>query len=327
MHERNTATIQETRLKEKMKREMGETVYRALLDPEVTELRLNEDHRVWVVRQGCNAEVLCTMSPSSSLALLGSVAHSLGLVANADNPVVEGEFYIDNSRFAGTLPPISAAPTFVIRKKALKIFTFADYVAAGIMSPFQKTFFEKAIVDKKNILVIGGTYSGKTTLVNAFIDAISTLCPNDRLVIIEDTNELQCKAEDSTIMRSNSNVSSSRLLKLTLRFTPDRILFGEVRGGEALELLKSWNTGHPGGLCTLHAKSAYGGLLRLEECISEISNADMSRFISEAVDVVVFIEKHGGSRRISEVLEVDGLNDGKYITRQIVENVKPHVVK
>lgn len=328
MQDEKTLVIQENRLKEKIKRELGETILSALLDPSVIEIQLNPDHRVWVIKLGCDPEFLCEMPPSKSNALIGSVAHALGTIANADHPIVEGEFFLDGSRFEGLLPPVVSAPAFVVRKKATKIFTFADYVKSGIMSAFQKQYLENAVKAKKNILVVGGTGSGKTTLVNAFINAIAELCPDDRLAIIEDTAEIQCRQENAIVMRSTATTPSSRLLKATLRLTPDRILFGEVRGGEALELLKSWNTGHPGGLCTIHANDAYGGLLRLEQCISEITSADMRKFISETVDVVVFIKKQkDGSRLLSEVMEIGGLKDGDYVTKLITESAaKPHVV-
>ncbi len=318
---RETHKAQGDRLIEKIKRELGREFLEALQDPNVTELQLNPDKKVFVVERGQVPREIGTMDAYSSHALIGSVAHALCTVVTPENPIVEGEFPLDGSRFEGLIPPVVANPIFTIRKKAISIFTLDDYVAKGSMTSTQRSAIHKAIIDRKNILVVGGTNSGKTTLVNAIINAISNLCPDDRLVIIEDTAELQCSAKNAVLLRSTEKVSAGRLLKATLRLTPDRIVFGEVRGGEALELLKSWNTGHPGGCCTIHANSAYEGLSRLQEAIAEVTEADMRNLISSAVNVTIFIEKNEDQKRVlKEILEITGHRDGKYITLPVVNN-------
>jgi len=163
-----------------------------------------------------------------------------------------------------------------------------------------------------NILVAGGTSSGKTTLANAVIQGISTLCPQDRVLIIEDTAEIQCAAENALIFRANADVDLLRLLRISLCYRPDRILVGEVRGSEALALLKAWNTGHPGGVATIHANSAEAALIRLEQLIAEVGAVGMSPLIAEAVDLVVFMEKQRGKRRVREIIGVTGITATGY---------------
>lgn len=178
-------------------------------------------------------------------------------------------------------------------------------------------FLIDAIKKRKNILVVGGTGSGKTTFTNAIIDSIVRIHPNHRLIIIEDTAEIQCAAKNKLTLRATEETSMLRLLKATMRLRPDRILIGEVRGKEALDLLKAWNTGHPGGVATVHASSAKGGLIRMEQLIAESAAAQMKELIAEAVDIVVFIEKTATSRQIKEVIEVTGFDP---YTKQYVIN-------
>jgi type IV secretion system protein TrbB len=292
---------------EKLKRELGNEILTALNDPTVIEIMANSDLTLWVERLGQQPEHIGTTNAAAIKAVIGTVASSLGVVATVENPIVEGELPLDGSRFAGILPPIVSNPSFTIRKKATKIITLDEYIESTIMTPEQGSLIKEAISNRQNIIVCGGTGSGKTTLVNAVIDALCDIAPNDRLVIIEDTNELQCKAKNKEILRASKDVSQQDLLKVTLRLRPDRIITGEVRGGEALNLLKSWNTGHPGGICTLHANSAIEALTRLEQMIGEVSNGDMSDFIANTVDLVIFIEKikEMPKRKVREMMRVE----------------------
>lgn len=291
---------------EKLKRELGNEILAALNDPSVIEVMANSDLTLWVEKLGQEPEHIGTTNAAAIKAVIGTVASSVGAVATVENPIIEGELPLDGSRFAGILPPIVSNPSFTIRKKATKVITLDEYVSDCIMTPEQADAIRGAINDKQNIIVCGGTGSGKTTLVNAVIEALCQIAPDDRLVIIEDTNELQCSAKNKEIMRASKDVSQQDLLKVTLRFRPDRIITGEVRGGEALTLLKSWNTGHPGGICTLHANSAVEALTRLEQMIGEVSNGDMTEFISNTVDLVIFIEKNKGipKRKVKEIMQV-----------------------
>lgn len=290
------------RLNTKILRELGTTICAALEDPEVIEIMLNSDGRVWVDKMGKDMSPIGEMSAPNALALLGTIADSLDTVVTKQSPILEGELPVDGSRFEGLIPPLVAHPTFTIRKKALMVFTLDDYVEQGIMTAEQREQVHQSAKDKHNILVVGGTGSGKTTLTNAIIAEMVDVTPNDRLVIMEDTAEIQCSAENAVILRTSIDVGMQQLLKATMRLRPDRIIVGEVRSAEALALLKAWNTGHPGGIATIHANSASGGLVRLEQLIAESGiQADMKALISEAVDMIIFIEKQGGGRKISEI--------------------------
>lgn len=228
------------------------------------------------------------------------VASSIGATCNKDSPLLSAELPSSGSRFQGVLPPIAQAPSFSIRKKALKVFTIDDYVTQNILTVDHAQKIRQAVLERKNILIVGGTGSGKTTLANAILDLIAHT--GDRIVILEDTQELQCSALDSVSLRTKDGQTSMRdLLKATLRLRPDRIVVGEVRGAEALDLIKSWNTGHPGGCATIHADSAPKALTRLEHLVLE-SGVKLSReAILETVNLFIFIEKVGATRRISHV--------------------------
>lgn len=290
------------RLHSKITRELGREVMTALQDDTVIEVMLNTDGRLWCDRLGEGMSCIGEMSMPNALALLGTIADGLGTVITKQSPILEGELPLDGSRFEGLIPPVVARPTFTIRKKALLIYTLDDYVQQGIMNAKQKAQIQEAITARRNILVVGGTGSGKTTLTNAIIAEMVALTPEDRLVIMEDTAEIQCRADNAVILRTSIDISMQQLLRATMRLRPDRIIVGEVRGAEALALLKSWNTGHPGGIATLHANSADSGLVRLEQLIAESGiQADMKALIDEAVDLVIFIEKQGGKRVIKEI--------------------------
>ncbi|MNG06315.1 putative conjugal transfer protein [compost metagenome] len=187
------------------------------------------------------------------------------------------------------------------------------------MTAAQCASIKKAVREHRNILVIGGTGTGKTTLVNAIIDDMVVGFPSERVFIIEDTGEIQCSAANFVQYHTTIEVSMTHLLKTTLRMRPDRILVGEVRGEEALDLLDAWNTGHPGGAATLHANSAAEGLTRLKSLVSRNKSApaEIEPLIGEAVHVVISIARIPEGRRIQEILEISGHENGRYITRNI----------
>lgn len=305
------------RICEKLRAEMGATLLGYLEDDDIIEIMLNPDGRLWTEGHSSGIVDRGTIDHAKGVAIIGTVAAACGTVVTKDMPVLSGELPLDGSRFQGMIPPVCVGPTFTIRKKAVKVFTLDNYVDSEIMTPDIANRLRTAILDKRNIVIAGGTGSGKTTLTNAGIDALQALCPDERLVIIEDTAEIQCKQENAVIMRSNDTVSMNDLLRSTMRMRPDRIIVGEVRGGEALTLLKSWNTGHPGGFATVHANSAVSALDRLEQLISEVSVAPMGRLIGEVVDIVLFIEKANGVRRIGQMIEVAGHDGQTYLTHQI----------
>jgi type IV secretion system protein VirB11 len=307
------------RVLDKLKKELGATVRGALEDPEVVDVILNPDGKLWVNRLGkgktFTGEV---MLPHMALSMLGTVATLLQTEINRENPILQGELPIDGSRIEGVIPPITAAPVFAIRKKAAAVFPLSAYVDQGRMTEEQKEIIQKAIRERKNVLICGGTGSGKTTLGNAILRELAEQCPSERAVILEDTVELQCALEDKTELRTWGKIKLTTLLHATLRLLPDRIIVGEIRGAEVLDLLKSWNTGHPGGFATVHANDALSALTRLELLMIEADVPPNPRLIAEAVDIVVFFTKAARiGPKLQEIIEVLGFENGNYQTRRI----------
>lgn len=304
----------------KIRRDLGPQICGFLEEPSVVEIMLNPDGALWVERQGEPMRRVGDMQDAAAEALIATVAAMMKTTVTRENPILECELPGDGSRFEALIPPIVARPSFTIRRKATRVFTLADYVAAGTMTEAQRQVIENSIVQRKNILVVGGTGTGKTTLTNAILDGMAALAAGDRIVTIEDTNELQCNAENVVPLRATDQVDMQRLLKATMRLRPDRIVVGEVRGKEALALLKAWNTGHPGGVATVHANDGLGGLLRLETLVAEGSLNPMPQTIAAAVNTVIVIAKTPNGRRITEVLQVHGWDGQNYLTSNINES-------
>lgn len=291
---------------EKILRELGSDIRALLEDRSVIEIMLNADGLLWGERLGKGLETLGAFPTAQAEALIYSLAAYHNTTITRDNPILECELPPYGARFEALIPPVVAAPVFTIRCRASQVFTLAEYVSAGILNECQKEQLEAAVRERKNILVAGGTGSGKTTLANALIAEIVRTHPDHRLVIIEDTAEIQCAAENAVLLHATDSIDMLRLLKATMRLRPDRILVGEVRGPEALALLKAWNTGHPGGVATVHANSAKAALIRLEQLIAEASPTPMPVLIGEAVDLVVSITKTSTGRSVQEILHVRG---------------------
>ncbi len=302
-------TLMDERLINNLRYNLGNNVMTALEDPNVVEIILNSDGTLWVERLGEKMTVIGEMNEAQGRLVVSLIASALETVVTVENPIVEGELPIDGSRFEGSLPPICTAPSFAIRKKASTVFPLESYVQNGIMPESLFNIFSSSLQNKKNILVVGGTGSGKTTFVNALIKRLSEISPDDRLIILEDTMELQSLSKNTQFYRTSDFVDMTRLLRMTMRLRPDRILIGEVRDGAALALLKAWNTGHPGGIATVHANGAEEGLYRLEELVAEATAAPKQQLISNAVDMVIYIQRSSGGREISEVLTVNQYNN------------------
>ena len=286
---------------------LGPDIAGWLEDPAVVEVMLNPDGRLWVDRlsEGL-ADTGQRLSSDDGERIVRLVAHHVGAEVHAGSPRLSAELPETGERFEGLLPPVAIAPTFAIRKPAVAVFTLSDYAAAGIMSPAQAEALRVAVVERRNILVAGGTSTGKTTLVNALLAEVSKTC--DRVVLIEDTRELQCSDPNLVALRTKDGVVSlSDLVRAALRLRPDRIPIGEVRGAEALDLLKAWGTGHPGGVGTLHAGSALGALRRLEQLIQEAVVTVPRALIAETIDVIAVLSGRGAQRRLSELARVRGL--------------------
>src|SRR5712691_3887725 len=279
---------------------LGPAIATWLEDPSVVEVMLNPDGRLWVDRltEGL-ADTGERLSAADGERIVRLVAHHVGAEVHAGSPRVSAELPETGERFEGLLPPVVAAPAFAIRKPAVAVFTLEDYVAAGIMTSGQAGALKVAVEARKNILVAGGTSSGKTTLTNALLAEVAKT--SDRVVLIEDTRELQCKAPNLVALRTKDGVISlSDLVRSSLRLRPDRIPIGEVRGAEALDLLKAWGTGHPGGIGTIHAGSALGALRRLEQLIQEAVVTVPRAMIAETIQFIAVLAGRGSDRRLAE---------------------------
>ncbi|MBB5553674.1 P-type conjugative transfer ATPase TrbB [Rhizobium lentis] len=300
------------RLVRKLQEALGDQLCVALDDSTVVEIMLNPDGKLFIERLGHGVAPAGEMSSAAAEMVIGTVAHALQSEVDTEQPIISGELPIGGHRFEGLLPPVVAKPAFTIRRRASRLIPLDDYVRSGVMSENQAATVRSAISSRLNIIISGGTGSGKTTLANAVIDEIVKSAPEDRLVILEDTAEIQCSAENAVLLHTSDTVDMARLLKSTMRLRPDRIVVGEVRDGAALTLLKAWNTGHPGGVATIHSNTAMSALRRLDQLTAEASQQPMHEVIGEAVDLIVSIERTPRGRRVRDVIQVERFAGGQY---------------
>ena len=300
--------LQERRLDELLRRLLGPRILSAIGDPQITEIIVNEDGRVWFESYGKGMhEAGATFTASQVESLIGTVAAALGAVANPGNPIVEGELPLGGIRFEGLLPPVARKPCCVMRKPAQVLYTLDDYVTDGIIGETHARILREAIDQRLNLVIAGGTGSGKTTLAGALLnETVARSAPNERYVIIEDTLEIQCRARNLAQLHTAEGADMTRLVRTTMRLRPDRIIIGEVRGGEALALLKAWNTGHPGGVTTIHANSAKAALTRLSSLVQEAGVPPQPELIAETINLLVFIIRTPSGRRVKELVRVNG---------------------
>lgn len=295
-----------------LKTAMGPEVMSYMEDDSVIEIMLNPDGRLWVDRLETGKEDTGrSILPEQSENIVKLVASFKNQVADKDEPVVSTDIPFHGARFQGWLPPVVAQPTFAIRKKAIAIFTLEDYLTNNLISKKHHALLSQAVLDRKNIIVVGGTSTGKTTFTNALLSELDDV--DERILVLEDLPELQLKAKDVVQLTTSLTVSMRDLVRGCLRMRPDRIIIGEVRDGAALELLKAWNTGHPGGLCTLHANGVESAAFRLEDLIQEMVVTVPRNLILQAVDLFVCIERDKeGNRKVVSVSSLDGYEGGLY---------------
>jgi P-type conjugative transfer ATPase TrbB len=307
------------RLQANLDRELGPVIRAWLEEPSTEDVALNPDGTLWVKCEGRPWEMAGEMATAQASSLLSVIAAMCGTVVNSDVPILETELPGYNARFEGIRFPVVSQPSFSIRKIAGRLHTLREYVQRGILSERYAELLRGALTDRKNIVLAGGPGSGKTTLLNALIATLTEECPHDRIAMIEDTLELRCCAPNHVPLHATAKVGMLRCLKACLRLRVDRLVVGEVRGAEALTLLKSWNTGHPGGLATVHATSAHGALTRLESLAAEATKtARLRELIGEAVHLIVFVaperdtQRYPAGRRVQEIVAVHGFSKGKY---------------
>lgn len=310
---------QHRRLAEKLQRALSPPVWDALADDTVTEIMVNPDGQVWLESAACG--LLNTGHILSAIQIenvITTVAALLDTVVTPTHPIVDGELPFSGHRFAGILPPVAEAPTYVIRKHARVVYTLDDYLTAQIITPWQAAFFRTALHARKNLIISGGTASGKTTLVNALLHELSLQGDgSERLIILEDTRELQCPVANTLKLRTADVATLTVLVAKTMRLRPDRIIIGEVRGGEALALLKAWNTGHSGGLATIHANSASAALTRLDMLVQEAGVPPQPQLVRETVDYVVHIAKTPLGRRVQDIVTIQSLSADGYLVMPV----------
>lgn len=308
------ANTRKNRTVEALRHALGMEITDALDDPLVKEIMVNPDGKIWVDKMGegriYTGKTMPRADADSTIRLLADHA---GLVVTKDSPLVAATLPITGERFQGMFPPIVASPSFTIRKPAIFIFGLDTYVERGALTARQAEKLRQAITDKLNILIIGGTGSGKTTFANALL--AEPAFRDDRLVIIEDNPELQCDAPDKVSMLARMiepMILTRDLIFTSLRLRPDRIIVGEVRDGAALEMIKVMNTGHPGSICTLHANSTHDALYRLEDLIGEVSERIPFRAIGSAIDLIIDIQRTPYGGRIHEIVRCLNWENGQY---------------
>jgi type IV secretion system protein VirB11 len=300
--------------------DLGPVIAGALADCQVVEVMVNPDGRIWVDKIGEGRTWTGEyMKPADAESVMRLLANHVGEVVNRDHPRISATLPTTGERFQGEFMPVVTAPAFAIRKRPEVIFRLERYIADGVMTQAQADVLKAAVRARDNIVVAGGTGSGKTTLLNALL--AEEAFASDRVIIIEDTAELQCAAADCVQLltkRTDPPVTMAHLVHDVLRLRPDRIIGGEVRDGAmALNLLKAWNTGHPGGCTSIHANSAYEALTRFEDLIGEVSERIPYRAIAQAINVIVFIERTRAGRLVRSVLNVCGHDGGRYLTQEI----------
>ncbi|MFH2719508.1 P-type conjugative transfer ATPase TrbB [Enterobacter hormaechei] len=305
---------------------MGPLIAAALEDPDVVEIMLNPDRSLWVDRLSSGRAPMGVELPEADgERIIRLVAAHVGAEVHRGQPLLTAELPETGERFEGILPPAAPGPAFALRKRAVGVIPLSRYIEEGMMTAPQAGFLVRAVRERQNILIAGGTSTGKTTLANALLAEIATT--GDRVLVLEDTVELQCAAQDHIPLRTRAGVvSMQELVRATMRLRPDRVVVGEVRGAEALDLIKVWGTGHPGGIATIHAGSALGALLRLEQLILEVAVNPPRALIAEAVNVVIHIAGRGRKRRIESIARVIGFDGVAYHLADALEAPFPELL-
>jgi P-type conjugative transfer ATPase TrbB len=300
-----------------LKSSLGEKINSYFEDEDIIEIMLNDDKTVWVdsLTKGMYFTGII-LENTEAMKIINTVATFMEAKVDKENPRMSAELPDTGFRFESVIPPNVDNPIFTIRKKSILIFTLDDYVRMGSLTEFQKGVIEKAINNYKNILIVGGTSTGKTTFANACIGAIPK---KDRLVILEDTKEIRSLCPNKISLKTSIYTSMEELFYSTMRLRPDRIVVGEIRGATSLDLLTAWNSGHGGGVSTIHSDSTEGALEQLEQYNQRKSVDKQQKLIGKAIDLVVVLKRVNGERKVVEIKEVLGFENGEYIIREVKE--------
>ena len=311
-------TDHEIRNWEKLQQELDKTILHYLNDETCSEIMCNDNGNIVIDRVKGGKKIEGHLSSDKAQMILNTMAYCLNVNLDQESPIISGELPVNGSRFEGNIPPIVLHPTFTIRKRASVIYTLDQFLEMGTITKEQRLKLKKVAQDRKNIVICGGTQSGKTTFANGILDEIKHVDPHTRMLIIEDTRELQCDVEDLVTLRSSKHTNMQMLLKSALRQRPDRICVGEVRGGEETNLLLSaWNTAHNGGILTIHSNTARSAIDRIEQLLLSSRITPIPSFIAGAVNIIISIQKStDGVRRVQEILEVSYKN-GNYVFQEV----------
>lgn len=289
----------------------------------VLEIMLNPDGVIWIDEAGAGLQrTAVEMNVDEAWRMLRLAAAAINMEINEHHPSLGATLPGWNARLQAAVPPIVTAPVFSLRKPPKSVFGLQEYVRQGIMTAADAAYLEEAVELRRNIVIGGGTGSGKTTLANALLEVVART--GDRVYIVEDNPELQCRADNMIdVLVQPPLYTHQHAIMDAMRLRPDRIIIGEVRDGAALQLLKAWNTGHPGGIATVHANSPVGMLERLLQLTEEVVPKAPRYLIAEAVDVCVYIARqprHPAGRQLGGIIEVRGLQqDGQWQLQVVSE--------
>lgn len=306
------------RLFDKLYDDLGDRIHHALQDEDIHEVMLNPDGQLWLDSATKGLVKIGHLTATQAFAMIHSLAGIHGFVVDQYSPQLEADlpFFksMQGERFTAQVPPIVASPCFSLRKKSHGVFSLDDYIESGRLTPQQADVLKQLIEERRNILVCGGPGSGKTTVTNALILEAVKSDENQRILILEDVPELQCKASNVVAMLTSETVKLTGLLRAAMRMRPDRILIGEVRGAEALDMLKAWNTGCPGGICTVHANGAVEAIQRIIDLAMEAGlTIPPVQLVLHTIHAVVSVSRKGSQKGfINNILTVENYQDGKF---------------
>lgn len=287
-------------------------IYDYLVDPSITEINCNCDSKIFIQKVGIGAVDTNILADSSTIINIINILASLqGLIINDKNPRISTILpFLGGCRVEGLLPPVVSNPSLSIRKKSTRIITLDEYVKQGIFTEKEKNLMKEYVYKKKNILIIGGTNTGKTTFANALVREMN----DERLLFIEEVRELQSDAKNKIFLQVIDGIFSPKdALKSAMRMSPERIIYGEVRGAEAFDLLNAFNSGHSGGVSTIHANDCYSGLEKLETYILYEHSNPMQKVIARTINVVLVLKFINGKRVLDSIAEVNGYLNEHYI--------------
>lgn len=311
------------RLCEKLYQDLGSTIVDCLSDKKIHEIMLNPDGQLWIDNHEEGLLSIAHIPPTQVFSIIHAIAGIHNSVITQHNPQLEARLpffkYMQGQRFIAQIPPIVSAPSFTIRKRAEIVYTLDDYLQSDRLTKKQDFVLRDLIKNRKNILIAGGPGAGKTALINALILEALHQDDKQRLLILEDLPELQCPSSNKVAMLTSSMVNMTALVRMAMRMRPDRILIGEVRGAEALDMLKAWNTGCPGGICTVHANSAQEAIQRILDLAMENRlTAPPWQLVAQTIDTIVSINRKGHQKGfIHEILTLGSYQNEQFTFTQL----------